>query len=129
MPVINARGIVPIQRVVEAHATQALTGLITIMSRISKPTGGFSLISRAKAGEEKKVKIAITAKSENSALEFMSCPSSNANQNTRFRNNLGLAYGEKGQYDLALAEFKLASNEAEAHHHMAEIYFKKGPNG
>jgi len=47
-------------------------------------------------------------------------------QNTRFHNNLGLAYGEKGQYDLALAEFKLTSDEAKAHHNMAQIYFKKG---
>ena len=48
------------------------------------------------------------------------------NQDSRFHNNLALAYGEKGRYDLALAEFKLASDEAKAHHNMAEIYFKKG---
>jgi Flp pilus assembly protein TadD len=47
-------------------------------------------------------------------------------QDQRFHNNLGLAYGEKGEYDLALAEFKLASDEAKAHHNMAQLYFKKG---
>jgi Flp pilus assembly protein TadD/cell division septation protein DedD len=44
----------------------------------------------------------------------------------RFHNNLGLAYGERGDYDLALAEFKLANDEAKAHHNMAQLYFKKG---
>ena len=47
-------------------------------------------------------------------------------QDQRFHNNLGLAYGEKGEYDLALAEFKLAGDEAKAHHNMAQLYFKKG---
>ena len=47
-------------------------------------------------------------------------------QDKRFHNNLGLAYAEKGQYDLALAEFKLASDEAKAHYNMAQLYFKKG---
>ena len=48
------------------------------------------------------------------------------NQDKRFHNNLGLAYGEKGQYDLALAEFKLTSDEAKAHYYMAQLYFRKG---
>jgi tetratricopeptide (TPR) repeat protein len=47
-------------------------------------------------------------------------------QDQRFHNNLALAYGEKDQYDLALSEFKLAGDEAKAHHNMAQIYFKKG---
>ena len=47
-------------------------------------------------------------------------------QDQRFHNNLGLAYGEKGEYDLALAEFKLAGDEAKAHHNMAQLYFKQG---
>ena len=46
-------------------------------------------------------------------------------QDKRFHNNLALVYGEKGEFDLALAEFKLASDEAKAHHNMAQLYFKK----
>ena len=80
MPVTNARGIVPTQKAVVAQATQALMGLITRMSRTFKPTGGFSLISWPKTDEENKVKIARTAKIENSLLEFISSPSSSANQ-------------------------------------------------
>lgn len=46
-------------------------------------------------------------------------------KNPRFRNNLALAYGEKGEFELALSELKISNDEAKAYYYMAQIYFKK----
>lgn len=48
------------------------------------------------------------------------------NDNKQYHNNLGLAYARKGLLDLALAEFKLAGDEARAHYNLAQFCYRKG---
>jgi len=47
-------------------------------------------------------------------------------QEPRFHNNLAFAYSEKALFELAMEEFRLGGDEAQAHFNMAEIYFRNG---
>jgi tetratricopeptide (TPR) repeat protein len=47
-------------------------------------------------------------------------------RNARYRNNLGLAYTKRGQYDAAFAEFKQSGDEARAHYKIAQLYYREG---
>ena len=46
--------------------------------------------------------------------------------NRQTHNNLGLAYAETDQFDLALMEFKKAGDDSKAHYNMAQVCLKKG---
>jgi tetratricopeptide (TPR) repeat protein len=48
------------------------------------------------------------------------------NQNKRYHNNLGLAYLQKGQFDLAFEHVKLAEDEISANHRLAKLLYREG---
>ena len=46
--------------------------------------------------------------------------------NKRYHNNLGLAYSQKGQIDLAIEQFTLAGDEISANHKLSQILYREG---
>lgn len=64
-------------------------------------------------------------RTEEATSAFRKALENNPNNKTAHA-NLGYAYGLKGIYELALKEFKLASDEASAYNNLGYIYIKDG---